>query len=560
MAMNKYFKLSLLTITGVSLVLINSVHAQVPSTADPSVIIRDFEEERRVPSRLEDTITIQDDQAKEGLSTEKIFTLNSVMLDGSTVYEQNAVGGLLAEYIGQEVSFADLNAMSVALTRKYRADGYMFSRVFLPPQEIEGGIVRLEAIEGRLTEVEVVGEFDDKLNLISDLAAKIESEGPTNSADLERYLLLIDDLPGIKARSILQQSTTPGGGKLIITIEQDNFEGSGSIDNRGSRFLGQTRGTFVAAFNSFLGIHDRTTFRGILTENTEELRFFDVAHEEQIGTEGLRLKGRFAATQTKPGWTLKPLDVKGDSHLIDLEVLYPFIRSRQYNLNLIGGFTALDSDSSILGIRVSEDKVRYLSAGGRFDFTDSFDGVTQLDLEIAKGVDWFNATSDGIGRSRSNGEHDFLRANLSAVRIQNLPGSFSMQLSGSAQYSADPLLASEEFAIGGGQFGRAFDSGEITGDRGVAGAIELRYGEPSSHDFINSYQFYGFYDIGKVWNEDPVVAEEARESLASTGVGVRFNFDHDISGYAEINTPLTSVVSAEGNDSSRLFFSLLKRF
>ena len=279
--------------------------------------------------------------------------------------------------------------MAQALTRQYRADGYMFSRVFLPPQEIEGGVVKLEALEGRLTEVEVVGQYEDKLGLIGDLAAKIESEGPTNSADLERYLLLIDDLPGIKARSVLQQSETPGGGKLIITIEQDTFEGSASIDNRGSRFLGQTRATLVGAFNSLFGIHDRTTIRAIQTKDTDELRFFDLSEEIQVGTEGTRLKGRFAVTRTNPGWTLKPLDVEGDSRLLDLEVLHPLIRSRQYNLNLIGGFTALNSDSNILDIQVSEDKVRYLHAGGRFDFTDSLAGVTQIDLRAAQGVDWF---------------------------------------------------------------------------------------------------------------------------------------------------------------------------
>ena len=559
--MNRYYILLAAALGGVCFV--QSAHAQVPSTADPGVIIRDFEEERRAPSRLEDSVTVPDEQAAAGLSTEKAFTLQNVILDNSTVYDQEAVANFLADYIGQPVSFADLNVMSIALTRQYRADGYMFSRVFLPPQEIEGGVVRLEVLEGRLTEVEVVGDFEDELGLINDLAAKIESDGPTNSADLERYLLLIDDLPGIKARSVLQKSDTPGGGKLVITIEQDKFEGSTSIDNRGSKLLGKTRGTLVGAFNSLFSIHDRTTLRAILTKDTHELHFFDVTHENQLGTlasEGVRLKTRYAATQTKPGAFLKPLGVKGDSRLLDMELLYPVVRSRQYNVNLIGGFTALNSRSSIAGINVSKDRVRYVRAGSRLDFTDSFAGVTQLDLEVAQGVDWFNTTDDGLGRSRANGEHDFLRTNLSVVRIQNLPGDFSVQLAGDAQYSPDPLLASEEFSVGGGQFGRAFDSGEITGDRGVAGSVELRYGGSAEYDYLKSYQFYGFYDIGKVWNEDPVVAEASHESLASAGLGVRFNLDYDVSGSVEIDKPLTRNVSAEGDDSSRVFFNLLKRF
>ena len=246
---------------------------------------------------------------------------------------------------------------------------------------------------------------------------------------------------------------------------------------------------------------------------------------------------------------------------MDFEALYPAWRSRQYNLNVLGGFTALSSESDISGAQVAEDRVRYLHAGGEFDFTDSLAGVTQVDLELAKGLDILKATNDGTGRTRANGEHEFFRTNLDVVRVQDLPGDFSVQLAGAAQYSPDPLLASEEFTVGGGLFGRAYDSGEISGDRGAAGSIELRYGGTTNpDDFLKSYQVYGLYDIGKVWNEDPAVAEASRESIASAGLGVRFNLDYDVSGYVELNVPLTQNVSAEGDDDSRVFFNVLKRF
>ena len=537
--------------------------AQVPTTADPGIILRDLEQGDRAPSRLEDTITYGEDAVSDKkLSQEKMFTLQSIQLKGSTVYQQNTMNELASEYIGQPVSFADLNTIALNITRRYRNDGYMFSRVILPPQEIENGIITLQAIEGKLTDVEVVGDFKDHNDLIKNMAQKIQSEGPTNSEELERYLLLIDDLPGIKARSLIQPSKTPGGGKLIITIEQDGFEGSAGIDNRGSKYFGRTRGTLVGAANSLFGIHDRTTGRVIVTKDTEELRFFDITHEEQIGTEGTRLKARYAVTDTEPGSSLKPNDVEGDSESFDLEALHPLIRGRQLNLNILGKFTALNSESEILGIEVSEDRVRYFTVGGRFDFTDSLAGVTQVDFGVSKGVDWLNATDDGLGRTRSNGEHEFWRANVNAIRLQDLPGDFSMQLSADAQYSPDPLLASQEFAVGGAAFGRAYDSGEISGDRGIAGAIELRYGGPVESEYLNSYQVYTFYDVGKVWNEETLVAEQDHESLASAGVGVRMNFAKDISGYLELNHPLTRDVAAEGDDGDnpRIFFSILKRF
>ena len=43
------------------------------------------------------------------------------------------------------------------------------------------------------------------------------------------------------------------------------------------------------------------------------------------------------------------------------------------------------------------------------------------------------------------------------------------------QYSAVPLLSSEEFSFGGNVSGRGYDPSEISGDQGVAATIELRY-------------------------------------------------------------------------------------
>jgi hemolysin activation/secretion protein len=533
----------------------------VPSSAQPGVVIRGFEGEKRAPSRLDDTITFSGEKdIAKGASAKKAFTLNKVILEGSTVYNQADIDALAKDSLGASVSFADLDALARSITRKYRADGYVFSSALLPPQKIKDGVVVMRAVEGRITNVVLEGNFKDDNNLIRDLAEKIKAAGPSNTKDIERYLLLIDDLPGIKARSVVKPSVTPGGGDLVITVEQDDFEGSASIDNRGSDYLGPYRGTLIGAANSLFGIHDRTTVRGILTSQTSELRFADVTHEEQLGTEGFRLKGRFAVTRTEPGEELKAFDLKGNSHLFDLEGMYPILRGRQYNVNLLSGFTALNSETEISSITTAEDRVRSVRAGGQFDFTDALAGVNQFELLLTHGLDGLGATDDGAGRSRTNGEHSFFRTNLTATRIQELGGNFSAQLSAAGQYSPDALLASEEFTVGGPEYGRAYDSGEIAGDRGVSGSLELRYTSDPFADFIKSQQFYVFYDAGKVWNKDAVVGEYSSASLASAGLGVRFNLEQDVYGYVELDTPLTRNVNSEHDDDSRIFFSLLKRF
>jgi hemolysin activation/secretion protein len=544
------------------MLLTSMAYAQpVPSSTEVGVVSRELEAKPEPAARMGDIITFSDKDARlDNLSDEKLFNLVRVELDGSTVYTQSEIDKLLKDFYGKPTSFRDLNEINNLLTKKYRDDGYVFSRTELSPQKIKDGVVIIRVLEGRIGEVTVEGNFQDRQNLIARLAEKIKTSGPANTKTLERYLLLINDIPGITAKSLLRPSTTQGAGDVVITVEQKKLEGSVSVDNRGSGYLGRTRATLVGAVNSLFSVDDRTTLRGIITRDTDELKFGDLTHERQIGSEGFRIKARLAKTATNPGKELKPLPVEGDSTVADLELLYPILRSRQYNVNLIGGFNALSSETDVSNVNTAKDRVRTLRIGSRFDFSDAFAGINSFDLSLNKGINGLGATNDGLGRSKANGKHDGFRTNLTASRLQDFGHGFSALLSASGQYSSDALLSSEEFSIGGAEFGRAYDAGEITGDRGAAGSLELRYANAIDQTVIQTYEVYAFYDAGRVWNENPAVAESSDASLASAGVGTRFNFNYDFSGYVEVSKPLTREVGAENNEDPRLFMSLTKRF
>jgi hemolysin activation/secretion protein len=427
--------------------------------------------------------------------------------------------------------------------------------------------VHLRAFEGHITDVTLEGDYKDHFGLISEMADKIKVGGIANTEKIERYLLLIDDLPGITARSVVRPSDQLGGSELVIMIEQDFFEGSVGLDNAGSRFLGRTRGEAVVAANSLFDSHDRTTLLTVNTlfeGQTKELRFADIEQEIQLGSEGLRLEGYASVTSTEPGFSLEPLDVNGNSNFYELSAYYPYLRSRDMNLSILGGFNGTNTRNKVLGVRTSNDRVRTLWLEGQFDFLDALAGINQFEGRLTKGLDIFNATSDGQGRTRIDGDHEFWRVNAQARRVQDLPGEFSLALSTEGQYASDSLLSSEEFTLGGTVYGRGFDFGELAGDHGLAGEIELRYGGPvydeDINEYLRSYQLYTYYDIGAVWQEDTVVGEEKRESLASAGVGVRFNLIYDLAGYMEVDVPLTRDIAAEGDDDPRFIFNVLKRF
>ena len=195
--------------------------AQVPDAAleqaAPGRVQQQFEDQALAP-RLSPTVQVRDlilQEVPEG--AEKIrFNLNTVEIEGVSVYGQSDLQPVYADKLGQNISLAELYAISTAMTNKYRNDGYILTQVIVPPQTIEGGKARLKVVEGYIDGVSVEGADDPSaLKLIQRYAEKLQNADALNVQELERYLLLISDLPGIEARSVLGPSTTnPGAGQL----------------------------------------------------------------------------------------------------------------------------------------------------------------------------------------------------------------------------------------------------------------------------------------------------------------------------------------------------------
>jgi hemolysin activation/secretion protein len=345
-------------------------------------------------------------------------------------------------------------------------------------------------------------------------------------------------------------------------LEEKKQEYSVSADNYGSRFVGPYQVTGVAAFNSLFGMFDRTTFRTVSATQTDELFFFDILHEQQVFSEGTKLKVRFANSESEPGGRVKSLDIEGDNKTLEASLEHPIIRSRTTNLNVKTDFKTTDSRTNISGVLLSNDRVRTWTNGLTLDFEDGLNSSNSINLDIVKGFDVLNATQNGLGRSRANGEHEFVKFTTEFSRLQRITSDFSLFASTAGQYTNDPLLSSEEASFGGRRYGRAYDPAEISGDKAAAALLELRYNSDYQNEYIKNLQYYTFYDVAGVWNKDSLAGEESKQTLTSTGVGARFNLTKEVTGDLSLAFPLTREVNAEGNsgDEPRIFFSLTKRF
>ena len=490
--------------------------------------------------------------------------LRSVVVEGSTVYSDEDLAHLYEGRLGQEVTLAEVFGIAEAITARYRNDGYVLSRAYLPPQTITDGAVGIRIVEGYIDEVRIEGEVRGRRSLLDTYAGKLKRSRPLSIRDLERYLLLFGDLPGITSQAVVSPAKdTPGAADLVIVVEDEAADGFVRIDNRGSEFNGPVQLWVGAGLNSMGGAHERTSAKFVTAgRNERELTYSEVGHERPIGTEGKTLYLRVSDTDSEPGHTLRALEVESKSQSLTLGTRNPLVRSRARNVSLHADVVVRKSETTIFGNRLSKDAVRFVSLGAQYDSADRLGGVNQLGLDLDQGIGSLGASDEGSkDLSREKGRADFTRLRLTASRLQRLGGRWSLLARLSSQLALSKLLASEEFGVGGERCGRAYDPSEVTGDEGACLLAEVRYGHDLGAGALAGYQVYGFYDVGAVWRKDPGALEKTAD-LSSAGFGVRFNFTDWLSGSLEAAWPQTGEADSRAIDagSRRGFFTLIARF
>ncbi|AVM75125.1 ShlB/FhaC/HecB family hemolysin secretion/activation protein [Magnetospirillum gryphiswaldense] len=539
--------------------------AVVPGGADPGRIEKRYEAPRKPQSVIEPQAPEIDEQMPPDQSDKIRLTLNGVSIEGATVFSVPELSVFHADKLGKEVSLTEIYKVADEITAKYRNAGYILSKAIVPPQRIAGGNVTLRVVEGHVNEVLIEGEANGRAALFHEWGERIKESKPLDNKVLERYSLLANDLPGVKAKAVLRPSkTTPGASDVVFVIEHKYIDLSASFDNRGTKTSGPREYTLGAGINSVLGLYEKTSVSWINTTEQSELRYLAIQHDEVLNSEGTKLTLSGNRSRGEPGESLRDLEQRSRNVTLSAALSHPLIRTRAENFSLSTGFTSRDSRSEQLGQISSSDHTRAFKLGGSYDFSDSWDGVNLLALDLYRGIDGLGATRYEYGlKSRARGRADFTKLTLDASRTQQLPNQFALIIGMTGQWSANALLSSEEFGYGGSQYGRAYDSSEITGDNGIAGKLELQYTNQVEDIGLKYYQPFIFYDAGLTHDRDPVNTNAVRTGT-SAGIGIRFGLTDYFSGSLEIDKPLTRPVSANlpggKGKEPRLFFSISARY
>lgn len=414
-------------------------------------------------------------------------------------------------FVGRPASKPNLEALAAALSDAYGKSPVALFTIAIPEQDLSAGDVRVLVAEGHLEAVVLSGEVEGKpLRLVKSYADRLTKERPTSRRTLERYLSLIQDIPGLKVKSQLQMGEGPGGVRLLLELDYQRPTLTFSFDNRTTRLVEDGQINATARAYRLLREGDETQLNATASVDFSDLLFVGLSHSTPLGTEGTRFHLNAGYLRTRPDGA----DQSGEARSAGLTLSHPLIRSYRRNLTLSVALDGLNSENAAFGSIISTERSRAARMAAAYAQVGERRTIS-AGLTLSKGLDMLGArVPDTVG------EATFLKTNGRAAIDQAIGRRGVLRLRGSGQWTRDPLPAVERFAVGGAELGRAFEVGLISADRGLGGLAELAWRPLRSGRFATS-EIYGFADAAEVRLLPRPGFDGMDFDLASAGAGIR---------------------------------------
>jgi hemolysin activation/secretion protein len=480
------------------------------------------------------------------------FVLTKVVLDGSSL-DASQIDAATAPFVGQTIDNTALNKITQAVAAAYpHADIALFT-VLVPEQRFAGGVLHLSTVEGYVEAIQVQGPIGDKRRtLIARYLEPLVKERPLTTTTLQRYLSLIRDIPGETVDYRLERGRQQGAVRLVVAASAKTVQLAIGVNNRGTALLGRTQVQADLFLNSLLVGGDQTRATVVLPTQTRLFQYYALSYAAPLNADGTTGQVNASYLRTRP----KDLPLAGKAVSFGGQVSHPLIRGFNRNLYVTGSLDGVNSDNALFGQTFSSDRTR--AARGAVSYTRATDkNLLTVSGTVSLGLNVLGARVTDSGLS----DKTFRKLNVKVTDNAQVSRNLYLRLNGFAQATNDNLPGSEQIALGGDEFGRAYEASLISGDTGMAGSAELAWrpakGIPK---LLSGSELYSFVDGGRVTYRGRYGFDDSKSHLGSVGGGVRAQIANRQLVQLEAVKGLSNPVFYEDRKVWRVLFSVKSLF
>ena len=476
---------------------------------------------------------------------------------GSTVFTQAELSRAIAPLVGKPISFARLVQAAKIITEYYVSQGYITSGAYLPAQKLNSGVVKIQIVEGSLSEIEVdITGGRLKPSYIRDrLNDRIST--PLNINRLQEALQLLQLNPLIESLNAeLSAGVKPGTNTLSVSVlGADTFTLQARLNNNRNPSIGTFERSIQLSEANLFGIGDRIDLGFVNTDGSDRYQGgYSLPLNSRNGTLGFN----FSLTQNEiVELDFEDTDIDIESRNYDLTWRQPVIQTakpevtRELAISLTA--TRRESDISILDTPENispgandegEIRTSILSLGQEW-LQRNRQQVIAAQSQFNLGLDAFDATVDD---DEPDSQFFAWRGQVSYFRLISQPKGIpsvgsTILVRSQLQLSADPLIPTEQFSLGGAATVRGYRQDALLTDNGFSASAELRLPIARLARINASLQFSPFIDFGTGWNTDGEATEFS--TLLGTGIGLILQSEERLSARVDWGIPLLDVDNSD---------------
>ena len=480
------------------------------------------------------------------------FVVERFEVVGSSVFTPEELAKELESFTQRPISFVELLEARSQITKFYTDQGYLTSGAFLPEQELQGGVVRIQVVEGEVEAIEVTGTRRLNPNYVRKRIARAAKK-PLNVNHLIEALQLLRQDPLIENLSTeLSASPRPGQSLLKIQVkESKSFTIQARLDNGRSPSVGSFRRLVRVSEGNLSGQGDTAS---VSYTNTDGSNALDLSYVRPIGPQNDTLRFAFGVTASdviEPPFNL--LDIESDSRYYELTYRRPLLQTPTQEFALGLTFSRQESETELLDIPFPLSAGADLEGRTRISAVRFFQEFTQRsERQVLALRSQFSVGLDALGSTINQSlpedpfptpDSRFFSWRGQAQWVRQLAPDTLFLLRGDIQLANKVLVPLEQFGIGGFDRLRGYRQDVLLTDNGAFASAEFRIPILRQPSWQGLIQIAPFIDWGSAWNvgeNDPDTS-----TLVSVGLGLRMQLGDRFNARLDWGMPLVSMESSE---------------
>lgn len=183
----------------------------------------------------------------------KCVDVKSLELVGATRLTAAEIAEVEKKVVGKCVTLAMINELLAAITNIYAGHGYITTRAYIPPQDLNSGVLRVVVLEGLVERIDIQPPGSaSAATAFPGLAGNI-----LNLRDFEQGIDQINRLSSNSAKIDVRPGDTPGGSVVVVNNDtKKRWSGHFLVDNSGSKSTGQDQGAVSLSVDNLMGAND----------------------------------------------------------------------------------------------------------------------------------------------------------------------------------------------------------------------------------------------------------------------------------------------------------------